>query len=125
MSNYFDNQDKWSWEIHDGKATVVTNHGNHTHTLDVTDVPVGEMVNNTGQVMGDAHRASSHDPIVENEEMTSTGNTVSSENGTLGNSIQSDVNADISVGLDTESGSVAEDSVESGPEVDFDDGIDM
>ena len=61
MSNYFDNQDKWSWHISDHEVLVTTDHGDHTHTLDVTDVPVGDMADHTGQVMGDAHRAASHD----------------------------------------------------------------
>ncbi len=61
MANYFDNQEKWSWQISDKTALVTTDHGTHTHTLDVTNVPIGEMVDHTGQVMGDAHRAASHD----------------------------------------------------------------
>ena len=61
MANYFDNQDKWSWQVSDKEVLVTTDHGNHTHTLEVTNVPIGEMVDNTGQVMGDAHRAASHD----------------------------------------------------------------
>lgn len=61
MSNYFDNQDKWSWQISDKEVLVTTDHGDHTHTMDVTNVPIGEMVDHTGQVMGDAHRAASHD----------------------------------------------------------------
>ena len=61
MSNYFDNQDKWSWNISEKEVLVTTDHGDHTHTLDITNVPIGEMVDNTGQVMGDAHRAASHD----------------------------------------------------------------
>ena len=61
MANYFDNQDKWSWQVSDKEVLVTTDHGNHTHTLEVTNVPIGEMVENTGQVMGDAHRAASHD----------------------------------------------------------------
>ena len=61
MANYFDNQEKWSWQISDKEVLVTTDHGNHTHTLDVTDVPIGDMVDHTGQVMGDAHRAASHD----------------------------------------------------------------
>lgn len=61
MSNYFDNQSKWSWNISKENALITTDHGDHTHTLDVTNVPIGEMVNNTGKIMGDAHRAVSHD----------------------------------------------------------------
>lgn len=75
MANYFDNQEKWSWQISDKEVLVTTDHGNHTHTLDVTDVPIGDMVDHTGQVMGDAHRAASHDfkedsEIAETEEIT-------------------------------------------------------
>lgn len=61
MSNYFDNQDKWFWQISDKEVLVTTDHGDHTHTMDVTNVPIGEMVDHTGQVMGDTHRAASHD----------------------------------------------------------------
>ena len=61
MSNYFDNQDKWSWQINNKTVEVTTDHGDHTHTLNLTNVPIGEMVDHTGQVMGDAHRSVSHD----------------------------------------------------------------
>lgn len=61
MGSYFDNQSKWSWNVSDGKAQLTTDHGTHTHTLDVSNVSVGEMNDNTGKVMGDAHRAASHD----------------------------------------------------------------
>jgi hypothetical protein len=73
MSNYFDNQNKWSWQISDKTVLVTTDHGNHTHTMEITNVPIGEMVDNTGKVMGDAHRSVSHDfkedtELVENTE---------------------------------------------------------
>ena len=61
MSNYFDNQDKWSWQISDKEVLVTTDHGDHTHTMDITNVPIGKMVDYTGQVMGDAHRSVPHD----------------------------------------------------------------
>lgn len=61
MANYFDNQSKWSWQVSDNAVLVTTDHGSHTHTMDVTNVPIGEMVDHTGQVMGDAHRAAAHD----------------------------------------------------------------
>ena len=61
MSNYFDNQEKYSWNVSTDGALVITDHGDHTHTLDITDISIGELVNNTGQVMGEAHRAASHD----------------------------------------------------------------
>ncbi|MCD8146020.1 MAG: hypothetical protein LUD84_01875 [Clostridiales bacterium] len=66
MSNYFDNQSNWSWNVSDGKAEVVTHHTNpkpHSHTLDVTNVSIGEMMENPGNVMGEAHRAASHDYV--------------------------------------------------------------
>lgn len=52
MSNYFDNQEKYSWNVSTDGALVITDHGDHTHTLDITDISIGELVNNTGQVMG-------------------------------------------------------------------------
>ncbi|MCD7749517.1 MAG: hypothetical protein LUH42_05660 [Oscillospiraceae bacterium] len=64
MSNYFDNQTNWSWNVSDGKVTVTTQHDQptpHSHTLDVTNVPIGEMADHTGEIMGDAHRTASHD----------------------------------------------------------------
>lgn len=61
MSNYFDNQSKWAWDISKDHVLVTTDHGDHTHTLEITNVPIGEMVDNTGKVMGEAHRAASHD----------------------------------------------------------------
>lgn len=64
MSNYFDNQSTWSWHIDKDHVTVTTEHTQpkpHSHTLDVTNVPIGEMVDNPGKVMGQAHRAASHD----------------------------------------------------------------
>lgn len=61
MSNYFDNQDRWSWS-NDGKSVkVTTDHGDHTHTLDLTKVTIGELSENTGKTMGDAHRGAPHD----------------------------------------------------------------
>lgn len=69
MANYFDNQSKWSWQVSDNRVLVTTDHGSHTHTMDVTNVPIGEMADHTGQVMGDAHRAASHD-FKESAELT-------------------------------------------------------
>lgn len=61
MSNYFDNQNCWSWTC-DGKSVKVeTDHGNHTHSVDITNATIGDMYDNLGRTMGDAHRASSHD----------------------------------------------------------------
>ncbi len=117
MSNYFDNQKNWSWINSDGKVTVVTNHGDHTHTLDVTSVPIGEMVENGGKVMGDAHRASSHDPIVENDEVSNT----------VDITPQCDLKEGVTTGTDMENGGIAEDGdgIEGLEGVDADDGIDM
>ena len=33
----------------------------HTHTMDITNVPIGEMIDNSGKVMGEAHRAVPHE----------------------------------------------------------------
>lgn len=83
MANYFDNQTKWSWQISDNEVLVTTDHGTHTHTMEVTNVPIGEMMDNTGQVMGDAHRAASHDfkeeASVENNEENTIENNISGE----------------------------------------------
>ncbi|MFI3212739.1 MAG: hypothetical protein R3Y24_05300 [Eubacteriales bacterium] len=80
MSNYFDNQDKWSWQISNQEAFVTTDHGSHTHTIEVTDVPIGDMSNHTGQVMGDAHRAASHDFKDGKSLIEDRGNNISDEN---------------------------------------------
>lgn len=90
MANYFDNQDKWSWQISDKEVLVTTDHGDHTHTMEVTNVPIGEMVENTGQVMGDAHRAASHD-FKEDIEMDNI------EENTIENNITEEVEAETSV----------------------------
>lgn len=67
MSNYFDNQKNWAWSVSEGRVSVTTDHGSHTHTLDVTNITIGDMDEKTGQVMGDTHRAASHDPKEVNE----------------------------------------------------------
>lgn len=61
MSNYFDNQSKWAWDIDKDRVVVTTDHGSHTHSLEVTRIPIGDMVANTGQVMGNIHRSVPHD----------------------------------------------------------------
>ena len=61
MSNYFDNQSRWSWTVTDNSISVTTDHGDHTHTLDLNKVTFGDMLERSGQVMGDAHRAAGHD----------------------------------------------------------------
>lgn len=107
MANYFDNQDKWSWQISDKEVLVTTDHGDHTHTMEVTNVPIGEMVENTGQVMGDAHRAASHD-FKEDIEMDNI------EENTIENNITEEVEAETSV---------EEDGIEGGE--DCEDGLDI
>ena len=44
MSNYFDNQDKWFWNISEKEVLVTTDHGDHAHTLDIMNVPIGEII---------------------------------------------------------------------------------
>lgn len=92
MANYFDNQSKWSWQVSDNRVLVTTDHGSHTHTMDVTNVPIGEMADHTGQVMGDAHRAASHDfkesaELTENMEAIDAGDS-SASGSTVGNAGQ-------------------------------------
>lgn len=61
MANYFDNQKNWSWKVTDKSVQITTDHGSHTHTLDLTNVPIGNLSTNCGQTMGDAHRRAEHD----------------------------------------------------------------
>ena len=62
MPNYFDNQKRgWEWRVTDNKAEVTTDHGTHTHTLDLSSITIGEMSENTGKTMGEAHRNTTHD----------------------------------------------------------------
>ena len=77
MSQYFDNQKSWEWHVTEEKAEVVTDHGTHTHTLDLSKVSVGEISENTGKVLGDAHRAAPHD-FKQEEETTKMANDRSS-----------------------------------------------
>lgn len=119
MSNYFDNQNKWSWQVSDKEVLVTTDHGNHTHTIDITNVPIGEMADHTGQVMGDAHRAASHD-FKEEAEMENT----NMEEEAVENNVAGDNQTDASVeedGLD--SGEDYDDSLGGGE--DCDDGLDI
>lgn len=60
MSNYFDNQANWSWNVSDSFVKIETDHGSHTHTIDITNATIGDMYDNLGQTMGDAHRAADH-----------------------------------------------------------------
>lgn len=61
MSNYFDNQSRWSWSNDGNSVKVTTDHGNHVHNVDISNVTIEDMYERTGQSMGDAHRAASHD----------------------------------------------------------------
>ena len=61
MSNYFDNQDRWSWNVTEDSISVTTDHGDHTHTLDLNNATFGDMLDYGDRTMGDAHRAASHD----------------------------------------------------------------
>ena len=106
MSNYFDNQDKWSWQVDDDGVHVTTDHGDHTHTLDLTNVPIGEMTDNTGQVMWDAHRAASHDFSVD-AEMENI------EENTIENNVAEEVEGESSVENDCiENGEDCEDGLD-------------
>ena len=76
MSNYFDNQTSWEWNVSKDKAVVVTDHGTHTHTINLTDVSIGDLSENTGKTLGDAHRSAPHD--FKSSEETDSGNERSS-----------------------------------------------
>lgn len=116
MSNYFDNQSKWSWDISEKGVFVTTDHGNHTHTLEVTNVPVEEMVDNTGKVMGEAHRAASHD-FKETNELTELETEVAVGVGT-----ENDANMDVS-GEIIEDSTIDSESIDGGE--DCEDGLDI
>lgn len=58
---FFDNQSKWAWDIDKDHVVVTTDHGSHTHSLNVTKIPIGDMVTKTGKIMGDLHRSVPHD----------------------------------------------------------------
>lgn len=61
MSNYFDNQSRWSWTVSDSSVKVETDHGSHTHSVDISGATLGDMYDNCGRTMGDAHRSADHD----------------------------------------------------------------
>lgn len=86
MSNYFDNQTKWSWK-NDGERVIVTTEHNHpkvhSHTMDITNVSIGEMIDNPGKVMGEAHRAVPHE-YKENKPHESPNNNKVKENPKMG-----------------------------------------
>lgn len=64
MGDYLDNNsnDDWEWKVGDGKAIIEVDHGDHTHKLDLTDVTIDEISENTNQTLGDCHRKSDHYP---------------------------------------------------------------
>lgn len=64
-SNYLDNDSNtgWSWQVDGDKALIITKHDHpkeHEHRLDVTDIPVGEIVDHPDYIIGKAHRVSAH-----------------------------------------------------------------
>ena len=61
MSDYFENNKKSEWIVTNDTAKIVVDHGDHQHTLDVSQVDIHELAANPGQVLGDAHRASDHE----------------------------------------------------------------
>lgn len=61
MNNYFDNQTSWEWHVSDNNTEVFTDHGNHTHTLNLSGISISQLASDTGRIMGNAHRASTHD----------------------------------------------------------------
>lgn len=63
MSKYFDNKsnEKNEWKVTDTEAVIVVDHGSHTHSLDLTNATAGQMLNDSNRVLGDAHRAASHE----------------------------------------------------------------
>ena len=62
MTNYLDNKsnEKWEWKNDGTSSKIIVDHGDHYHELDVTDITLEQMTENTNQVLGDAHRASDH-----------------------------------------------------------------
>lgn len=64
-SNYLDNDSnsKWEWQNDGEKVIIVTRHDHpkeHEHRADVTEVPIGEMIDNPDPIIGQAHRNSPH-----------------------------------------------------------------
>lgn len=75
MSNYFDNQTSWEWHVSDNNTEVFTDHGNHTHTLNLSGISISQLASDTGRIMGNAHRASTHDfKTNDNKEKTDMAN---------------------------------------------------
>lgn len=65
MSNYMDNNKNNEYKIDqdNGNATINVYHNDHMHKLDITNIPINELEDNSNQCLGDAHRASEHYPI--------------------------------------------------------------
>lgn len=64
MATYFDNNThnlKWKVDTANGSVKILVDHKAHTHTLDITKATVGQMLSEPDKVLGDAHRAASHD----------------------------------------------------------------
>ena len=61
MSNYFDNQSRWSWTVTDDKIQVETDHGDHMHHVGLEKATLGDLMDKPGQTLGNAHRAVEHD----------------------------------------------------------------
>ena len=63
MSKYFDNKNNWDYKFDrsdDTKVVIVVNHGDHEHRLDISTATAGDLLNNSNQVLGDAHCKSDH-----------------------------------------------------------------
>ena len=63
MSNYFSNKNNQNAEfsVTKDKVTLTVDHGNHTHSLDLTNITAEELLNNPGEALGNAHRNAAHD----------------------------------------------------------------
>lgn len=64
-SNYLDNDsnDNWEWHNDGEKVEIVTIHEKpkpHMHKADITQVSIGEMIDNPDPIIGEAHRNSPH-----------------------------------------------------------------
>ena len=63
MSNYFDNKNnqKFKWDRSDGRVKIIVDHGDHSHSLDISKAKSGDLLEKPNEVLGNAHRASGHD----------------------------------------------------------------
>ena len=70
MSDYTKNNKKTEWVVNqeEGTAKLNVDHGDHTHQLDLGQVPIDEITENPNKFYGDAHRASPHYPKNENKQ---------------------------------------------------------